>query len=50
MYRSRISEDAIKSAIDTHRTSFIALKASLDAAKLELWDYRIQRTQKAYDE
>jgi hypothetical protein len=46
----RISDDAIKTAIETHRSSFVALQTSLSAAKLELWDYRIQRTHKAYDE
>lgn len=46
----KISDDSIRTAIEAHRTSFTALKASLSAARLELWDYRIQGTQAAYDQ
>ncbi|CAD6565032.1 MAG: hypothetical protein CYPHOPRED_005032 [Cyphobasidiales sp. Tagirdzhanova-0007] len=44
-----VSEDTLKKAIDAHRSSFTALQISLEAAKLELWDNRIQQTQRAYD-
>jgi hypothetical protein len=39
----------LKKSVEAHRTSFVALKTSLGAAKLELWDYRIQRTLTSYD-
>lgn len=45
-----ISDETLKKSIDAHRASFTALKTSLGAAKLELWDYRIQRTMRNYDQ
>lgn len=45
-----ISDEILRKSIDAHRASFTALKTSLGAAKLELWDYRIQRTMTNYDQ
>lgn len=46
----RTTQDQLKRAVAAHEASFNSLKASLEDAKLELFDPRIQRRILIYDE